>query len=403
MSIRDLQAPGRAASVATSEQSSVGGIGGGGSGAFDQTRLELIGSNFVYGGATATFLADGRATAAPGYCVSTSPRGCALTTGKHYFELTVWRRGCVRVGFGGQQFGADSGFRTIKAGDDSNSVGFDVESGAVIHRGAQIDTRIRTPCVAGDTIGVYLDCESGTAAFSINTSYEKGLCVEIAITIALPIIPLITFDSSSLVVLNFGERPFRNSPTVDGVVDGYRSVKFMQRELVEAHHVLQEKYRFGNVEGSSGQTDMTITHNDDGTVTLEAGDGFPSAVMGGVCLSQGVWYWEFVVTEWPGKHGHRLFQIGWGDMQFSGNAKRPGSSHGCGDDKHSWGYDSGRAPAAGLWHGDGYHVFGRAALTAIHPVVPAEPGSAMLSGGDGAHGGSNGSGGSGHGDAHALV
>ena len=53
-------------------------------------------------------------------------------------------------------------------------------------------------------------------------------------------------------------------------------------------------------------------------------------------LTQGVWYWEFTISDWPGTGYSRLFQIGWGDMLFSGDARRKGSSHGAGDDKHSW-------------------------------------------------------------------
>ena len=66
-------------------------------------------------------------------------------------------------------------------------------------------------------------------------------------------------------------------------------------------------------------------------------------MLGGVILTQGAWYWEFTIASWEGTGWSKLFQIGWGDMKFSGDAKRAGSSHGCGDDKHSWGYDGGRA------------------------------------------------------------
>ena len=47
-------------------------------------------------------------------------------------------------------------------------------------------------------------------------------------------------------------------------------------------------------------------------------------------------------------------QIGWGDMKFSGDAKRPGTAYGCGDDKHSWGYDGVRAPTSGRARGEGH-------------------------------------------------
>jgi hypothetical protein len=322
------------------------------SGAFDQSRIELIGTHFVYGDGAVSFGAEGRASADPGHCVSTSPWGCKLESGKFYFEVTLrTHAGEVLIGLGNEGFGVGLG-KSIKCGNDAHSFGFDTSSGVIMHRGISIPSKgFPAPCRAGDTVGCYIDMDARTIAFTKNASRRSGLCIECAFPIALgAIIPVVTFDSSSHIQMNFGEYSFHYTPTVDGRAVGFRSIRHWQRETVESRHIREEQFRFAKIEGSSGQSDLTITHNDDGTVTAHNdGNGFPSAVLGGVLLTQGVWYWEFTVTNWPGRSWSKLFQIGWGDWLFSGDAHRAGVSKGCGDDKHSWGYDGGRAPREGMW------------------------------------------------------
>jgi hypothetical protein len=296
------------------------------SGAFDQSRLELVGSHFVYGDGSVSFHSEGRASAGIGQCVSTSPRGTKLQAGKYYFEVTLrTHAGDVFIGLANESFGVFT--RESKCGNDVHSLGFDASNGIILHGGVQIPSKgFPSPCRAGDTIGCYIDMDAHTVAFTRNSSRRSGLCIECAFDShsfdSTAVIPVVTFDSNSYIQLNFGESRFVHTPTVDGRDAGFRSIRHWQREMIESRHISEEQYRFAKLEGSSGQLDMKITHNADGTVTAaNTGDGFPSAVLGGVILTQGVWYWEFTITDWPGNGYSKLFQCGWGDIKFSGDAK----------------------------------------------------------------------------------
>lgn len=87
----------------------------------------------------------------------------------------------------------------------------------------------------------------------------------------------------------------------------------------------------GKLIATSGDSGLDI----DG-MRLTTRNGFPSAIGAGILLTSGKWYYEINIE------GDGLGQLGWADLEFVGDSSY---GRGCGDDKHSWGFDGNRV----LW------------------------------------------------------
>ena len=102
-------------------------------------------------------------------------------------------------------------------GDDANSIAFDGCRRRVWHRGLSVEYGTR-PWRAGDVVGVYLDMERNTLAYTLNGS-ELGNAMAL-LDPPVNFFDIVATDSGlypavSMIIhqhcaVNFGDRPFRS-------------------------------------------------------------------------------------------------------------------------------------------------------------------------------------------------
>ena len=299
---------------------------------------------YLASGVAAEFLADGCVSTPSSQRATVVARGLRIAARSAYYEVTVLRVGNGCIGWArAPGFKPDSA-RLRGVGDDAHSWGLAVSgtsvsgrhNGATVAEGCTVTDGARVD--VGDVIGCAVsitdtgaimtcslhrtgdaDAPAATATFTIADDLGEGL------------FPAITSDASLKYGLNFGTAPFRfappnNAPSVVGVMhDSLATV------------VLNATGRLaGCAVPASAFSDMTV----DGSL-LVAHAGSPTAVVAGVLLTRGKWYYEVTVES------EGMGRVGWADCEFLRACARTTSNRMVGDDHHSWGYDG---MTAQLWN-----------------------------------------------------
>ena len=316
----------------------------------DWRRLASVGTLFLASGGTVLQRGDRLLSTRLGYLPTVSPRGVAITSGTFYFEVSAVRAGRAAIGWHDADF-SPSSVKAVGMGATAHSWAYDALEGRPYHGGEPSGERSGLPWAPGDIIGCALDMEGaddggdaderGSRAvrarisFYFNGERIDGVAFDGVRPAGNLLVPAVSFESSAIVSINFGEEPFRYAPPTKR----HRSVRHWVRRLQEEKHARAAGPRYGTLQCTTGSTELVI----DG-MTLTVVDGFPSATLAGCLLTTGKWYYEFEVTR------AGVAQVGFADLEFVGSNR---DGLGVGDDKHSWGYDGARAPNNGLWMNGG--------------------------------------------------
>ena len=287
-----------------------------------------------------------------------SCRGIEAVAGRWYYEVTVLNAGHAVIGWAANAFRLSRGRkRGAGVGDCAHSWGLGCYSSAsagaaaaggeaspsdaasrgsyIAHAGTR--TTYGNVWQAGDVIGVLLDATAGTLAFALNGELLGDATPAVqGLPTGTKLLPVVTFDHTFQFKLNIGFEPFRFMPLA-----GYTSLRRLAQRVMEDKCVRQAGPSCGKLIATSGDSGLDI----DG-MRLSSRSGFPSAIAAGILLTSGKWYYE-IVLESDG-----LGQLGWADMEFVGDS---GYGRGCGDDKHSWGFDGMRV----LWWHNGQQSWGK--------------------------------------------
>lgn len=265
---------------------------------------------------------DGRVSTRGRDMPSIAPRGLMLASGRHYYELHVVVAGPVSAGFASTAYTGSSAARR-GVGDDENSWGL-----------RAVEDEL---WAAGDAVGCCVDVDDGMIRIFVNdtqVAYQR-------IPPSSPVVPVVSFCAPFEGVINLGVSAF-----VRDVPDGFSGAVVVARQIREMIMIRQVGPSAGHWIPMQESSQLRI----DG-YCLEAVKvhKFPSAILGGVLLTHGRWWYELCIMR--AEHA----QVGWADTDFVGAG---GERFGCGDDRHSWGW--------GLHDGH----FGPKGLVAWHAGLP---------------------------------
>jgi hypothetical protein len=156
------------------------------------------------------------------------------------------------------------------------------------------------------------------------------------------LVPMISLDGSTTVLVNMGERPFSYAPEGEGVFTSHTRtasaallpVSAWAHMRREEQTMLEAGPTFATLQSLDGPNSMQLDKDGTAVTTQYAKDNkiVPSVVFQGICLTSGVWYYEVELLQEGNLHRSK---IGWVDPRFSCNGAE---CIGVGDDKHSWSY-----------------------------------------------------------------
>ena len=193
----------------------------------------------------------------------------------------------------------------------------------------------------GDAIGATVDADTCTVRFSLNNKpvvSAAGADKHAALQVRGGFVASASVTRHAALSVNVGSLPFRHMPP-----DGAYSIRRAGRRTQEVKVVREAGDAAGKFVPTAEVEGIQVKNN----VVKNIGY-FPTAVMAGVLLTSGKWYYE--CTALVKGHGS---QIGWGDIEFCGL----GGGRGAGDDEHSYAFDGERVC---LWHRQSSPPFGRA-------------------------------------------
>lgn len=352
----------------------------------DVAHVMDVGQLFETSGGQALILGGGMLLTRSGFLPTIAPRGIVLRSGKHYFELTVVHAGHATVGWadvrytgdsregrgvGSDEFswGLSSGysrtvlprsrpsagltrFRSVSVSMRRSKSRSASSSLSTSHHGApltgftsggvSVHGSVTRSCgpqwASGDVIGCAVDVDAKTMHFFVNGKPVDGAegLVFSDVAFETGLIPVTSYDSSFVGLLNMGTTPFRYRYS-----EGSGSINRHAQRVMEERMVAEAGTAAGRIIATSGDSALRI----DGYGLATTGQGFPSATLAGVLLTRGKWYYEINIGTSGGGMFGGVAQLGWADCAFIGSS---GDGQGCGDDKHSWGFDGSREC---LWAG----------------------------------------------------
>ena len=293
------------------------------------------------------------------------PRGALISSGCHYYEVTLIdhgeaSHGAVVVGWAKGTFsGAPCSGNVVDTVDAHSQPvfwGFDVANTCIVTRTEQgsdaggtasrrgrvaVHSNLTLHVRTGDVVGCSCNAGTGVIDFFVNGNVVGSVQSIPAKSSSWTecLIPTISLQGKYRARVNFGAQPMNSLPTTCVSVNDWVCRK---RESIIAQSC---GGRYGKLVPTSGSTGLVISGR---TATFQ--NGFPSCKLAGVLLTRGKWYYEVKIL----KAGEAV-QLGWCDLDFHGSSA---TGIGVGDDKCSWAFDGVRAPGQGAWH-TGPRVFGK--------------------------------------------
>ena len=156
------------------------------------------------------------------------------------------------------------------------------------------------------------------------------------------LVPMISIDGRTTLLVNLGERPFAYAPVGEGVFPTHKSsaasallpVRAWAQMRREEQAMLEAGPTFATLQPFDGPNSMQLDKDGTAVTTQYAKEKkiVPSVVFQGICLTSGVWYYEVELLQEGNLHRSK---IGWADPRFSCKGTE---NIGVGDDKHSWSY-----------------------------------------------------------------
>ena len=228
-------------------------------------------------------------------------------------------------------------------------------TGNTLHRS---DAARSWTCTPGDVIACACDLKRGELTFTHVSMrpQEDGTAMlqEVVVEVQEPehrgstgtsiggvfaevgLVPIITIDGRSQLLVNFGERPFAANLTGPKSGLPFHSVgdepllpvcswAKMRREELK---MLDAGPTFATLQCKDGPDACQLSR--DGVMYANKHGVIPTVVFDGICLTSGCWYYEVTLIEKGQVHRSK---IGWADPLLTCNGYE---CIGVGDDKHSW-------------------------------------------------------------------
>lgn len=340
-------------------------------------EVASIGHLFLASGARVNVFANNLVQTDAGRRPTLVPRGVRLKEGLWYYEVEIIQPssgGFAAIGWVNSRWNAEiEGHGHTGSGSGPHGVGTDAHSWgltAALHKKhlgieEQFDTHRNASLRAGDVVGCIADIAgtTSTLSFTLNGSTQRlGVAYRGNVITAHGLTPAVTIEFGFQCRINFGERPFRHSPTPSAGASG---LSVPLPVLVQVSKLRLGALNTEDAMGNDPATATTTTDNDvstarlwpttglcfvdtarlaDSHVVSKYNYGCASVVLRDVLLTTGKWYFEVKGSDWGG------FRVGFVTESFTGER----GTHTIGDDKQSWALawqSRGRARGALMHHG----------------------------------------------------